>query len=123
MEQTDEQTDSEVCAQAGRRPGGVNRAIREINQSVLHSEIGFWREMLHASDEHTPPASLERMRHALALAERRFKELFVHYKVAERIHDVRSRGDQRRGQDNVHFLPEAFRTDGATRLSENEEPE
>lgn len=48
------------------------RAAREM---LLRSEIGFWREMLAESGEALPAESLERMRQALALAERRLLQL------------------------------------------------
>jgi len=40
-----------------------------ISQALLQSEIGFWRELIESCQETDPPDSIERMRHALALAE------------------------------------------------------
>jgi hypothetical protein len=40
-----------------------------IGEALLRSEIGFWRELIESCQETDPPDSIERMRHALALAE------------------------------------------------------
>jgi hypothetical protein len=40
-----------------------------ISQALLQSEIGFWRELIESCQQTDPPDSIERMRHALALAE------------------------------------------------------
>ena len=45
------------------------------SEALLRAEIGFWRELLHESNESVPAASIERMRQALALAEHRFLRL------------------------------------------------
>jgi hypothetical protein len=53
-----------------------------INEALLHSEIGFWQEMIDSSDESMAPDQLERMQQALALAESRLAGLFRHYRQA-----------------------------------------
>ena len=44
---------------------------------VLRSEVAFWRELVRDSGEAAPPASLERMRQALALAESRLRQFYA----------------------------------------------
>ena len=53
-----------------------------INEALLHSEIGFWQEMIDSSDESMAPDQLERMQQALALAQSRLAGLFRHYRQA-----------------------------------------
>ncbi len=48
---------------------------RGINESLLKSEVTFWRQLLQACDDTTPLASIERMKYALALAECRLSDL------------------------------------------------
>lgn len=43
---------------------------------LLRAEVAFWRETIASCDADHPPASLERMRHALALAEYRLMRCF-----------------------------------------------
>jgi len=47
----------------------------EGSESLLRAEIAFWRELLSECDRSVPPESIERMRQALALAERRFLQI------------------------------------------------
>ncbi len=42
---------------------------------LLRSEIGFWRELIESCPEAAPIDSVERMNHALALAESRLADL------------------------------------------------
>jgi hypothetical protein len=71
------------------------------NEALLRSEIGFWREMIACSDDSQPPEYLERMQHALALAETRLLDLFTRYR------DARATGGLR--PDNVYYLSESGR--------------
>ena len=50
------------------------------NEALLRSEIGFWKELIGSRDPSIAPASVERMEHALALAEKRLAELFQKYR-------------------------------------------
>ena len=52
---------------------GVGAA--DVSEALQRAEIGFWRELLQECDHSVPPDSVERMRQALALAERRFLQL------------------------------------------------
>ena len=61
-------TDCETQASARTGPG--------INEALLRSEIGFWRELIDACNDKEPTDSVERMQQALALAESRLRELF-----------------------------------------------
>ena len=45
------------------------------DESVLASEAAFWREMIDSCDEFLKPDAIERMRHALSLAERRIADV------------------------------------------------
>lgn len=47
------------------------------SEFVLRSEVAFWRELVRDSGEAVPPESLERMRQALALAERCLRQLYT----------------------------------------------
>jgi hypothetical protein len=46
------------------------------NEAALRSEVGFWREMIRARSDALPAEAVERMRHALALAEYRLVSLY-----------------------------------------------
>jgi hypothetical protein len=48
---------------------GATGVPRGINKALLQSEIGFWRELIESCKETDPPDRIERMHHALALAE------------------------------------------------------
>jgi hypothetical protein len=50
--------------------------LQGISAALLRSEIGFWQELIEASEEPLAPGALERMEQALALAESRLKRLF-----------------------------------------------
>jgi hypothetical protein len=52
------------------------------NEALLRSEITFWKDMIAASDPTYPLESMERMQHALALAEWRLATLFREYQDA-----------------------------------------
>lgn len=45
-------------------------------ETLLRSEIAFWRDMIDSCDADHPPESLERMRQAQGLAEFRLLELY-----------------------------------------------
>lgn len=55
-----------------------------INEALLRSEIGFWREMIDSCDASQPAESVERMHQALALAESRLACLFETYQQTGR---------------------------------------
>jgi hypothetical protein len=74
----------------------------DINEARLRAEIGFWRELIDSCDEEQPPDSIERMNHALALAELRLAHLFETYQKIS--------GDGIKRPSNVFFLEEARRT-------------
>lgn len=68
-----------------------------VNETVLRSEIAFWQEMIGTSSNALPPEAVERMHHALALAEKRLSGLYdlhlsarpsnvFHLEQARRIH-------------------------------------
>ena len=50
-----------------------------LNESLLRSEISFWKELIDTCDSLQPTDSLERMRQALALAELHLSTLSSHY--------------------------------------------
>ena len=50
--------------------------LQGISAALLRSEIGFWQELIDASESPLAPDALERMEQALALAESRLKRLF-----------------------------------------------
>lgn len=52
------------------------------NEALLRSEIGFWREMIDSCESTEPRESVERMRHALALAEQRLLHVFEKHRQA-----------------------------------------
>lgn len=54
---------------------GASGVERGITEALLRTEIGFWREMIVSCRETEPPDSIERMQHALALAEMRLGHL------------------------------------------------
>jgi len=54
---------------------GDHRPSAGASEALLRAEIGFWRELLDESVHSLPADSIERMRQALALAERRFLQL------------------------------------------------
>lgn len=63
----EDEDDSANPAFAGQAAG--------VSEALLRAEIGFWRELLQECDQSVPADSVERMRQALALAERRFLQL------------------------------------------------
>jgi hypothetical protein len=63
-----EDEDDTANPAVGDRAAGVSEAL-------LRAEIGFWRELLQECEDSVPADSVERMRQALALAERRFMQL------------------------------------------------
>jgi hypothetical protein len=50
-----------------------------INEAALRSEIAFWQEMIGARGDALPVEAVERMHHALALAEKRLMELYTQH--------------------------------------------
>ena len=58
----------------GSEPTGAH-AAGAGSEALLRAEISFWRELLNESQESLTPCSVERMRQALALAERRYLQL------------------------------------------------
>lgn len=83
------QTESEINPTT---PSPVQPGIG-VNEVLLRSEIRFWRELIDTCDPEQPPDTIERMRHALALAERRLNLLFE---------AVRESGAKR--PENVYYL-------------------
>ena len=57
------------------------------NEAGLRAEIAFWKEMLEICGDETPAESRERMRFALALAEKRLESLFLDYRPPGRAGD------------------------------------
>ena len=55
-----------------------------INEALLRSEIGFWREMIDSCGKTQPAASIERMQQAMALAESKLSMLFETYQQTGR---------------------------------------
>lgn len=47
-----------------------------INETMLRSEIAFWREMIGSASNELPAEAVERMGHALALAERKLSNFY-----------------------------------------------
>ncbi len=47
-----------------------------INETMLRSEIAFWREMIGSASSEVPAEAVERMQHALALAERKLSHFY-----------------------------------------------
>jgi hypothetical protein len=45
------------------------------HETVLRSEISFWKEMIGSRSEALPPEAVERMHFALALAEKRLAQI------------------------------------------------
>ena len=68
--------DSEISG--AELPGGAHDR-RDLSETVLRSEIAFWKEMIETRCEALPPEAVERMHHALALAERRLTGLQQHF--------------------------------------------
>ena len=48
----------------------------QVSEAALRSEVGFWREMIQARSEALPAEAVERMHHAMALAEHRLVALY-----------------------------------------------
>lgn len=57
-----------------RRAGGEN-SCADLNEFHLRAEIDFWREMITSRSDALPPDAVERMHHALALAQSRLSGL------------------------------------------------
>lgn len=47
-----------------------------LNETALRCEVGFWQEMIQARGDSLPAEAVERMHHALALAEHRLLALY-----------------------------------------------
>jgi hypothetical protein len=54
---------------------GATDVERGISEAMLRTEIRFWRDMIVSCRETEPADSIERMQHALALAELRLGHL------------------------------------------------
>ena len=65
--------ESEISTDGG---AATNQAGPHVNETVLRSEIAFWQEMIGTSSDALPPEAVERMHHALALAEKRLSCLY-----------------------------------------------
>jgi hypothetical protein len=59
---------------SGQAPEGWPHCL--AGETLLRSEITFWRELLASCDGAQPPESIDRMRQALALAEYRLLSLY-----------------------------------------------
>ena len=57
----------------GRLPAWMEQGRIEF---LLRTEIAFWRDLLAGCGDAVPPASVERMHQALALAESRLQQLY-----------------------------------------------
>ncbi len=66
--------ESEISTSRG--PASADAGPR-INETVLRSEIAFWQEMIGSATSELPDEAVERMRHALALAERKLSHFYV----------------------------------------------
>ena len=71
----------------GNRQSAITEPLEEesegspLSEIALRSEVGFWREMIQARSEALPAEAVERMHHALALAEHRLVELYEGHSV------------------------------------------
>jgi hypothetical protein len=81
-----------------RQRRGLNTTAGE---SLLRSEIAFWRELLVDCDGSAPPESIERMRQALALAEQRFLQ-FCRAEQVGGVSSTRPPGTSRAGSKYLH---------------------
>jgi len=63
-------------------------ASGEAMEVMLRSEIGFWRELIESCPEAHPTDSVERMNHALALAESRLADLLGSCKPMANVHHL-----------------------------------
>ncbi len=80
----------------------LQRSGPDTNEALLRSEIGFWREMIASSEGKQTPECIERMHHALALAESKLRQLFeVHQEATREEEDCPS---------NVYRLDKTRRT-------------
>lgn len=66
-------TETKTERSAARRQDWMRHTASE---SLLRSEIAFWRQMIESCDADHPPQSLERMQQALGLAEYRLLQLY-----------------------------------------------
>ena len=73
---------AETETATAEQPGDEHSRI-DINETVLRSEIAFWQEMIGSRRDALPPEAVERMHHALALAERRLSGLYACYPNAD----------------------------------------
>jgi hypothetical protein len=67
---------------------GACSVERGISEAMLRTEIGFWRDMIVSCRDTEAPDNLERMQHALALAELRLGDLCAH--VAPNVFPIES---------------------------------
>ena len=59
-----------------KKPTGTIRGGHDDAEILLRAEVAFWREIIGSCDADYPPASLERMQQALALAEYRLMRCY-----------------------------------------------
>ena len=55
-----------------RRPAG-QVDLGPVGRAALQAEIRFWEDMIETRGHCLPPEAVERMQHAMALAERRLR--------------------------------------------------
>ena len=71
----------------------------QANETALRSEVGFWREMIQARSDALPAEAVERMHHALALAEHRLVALYGRrHELANASHRSSGRPDRSSGR-------------------------
>jgi len=85
------------------------RHANGIKESLLRSEICFWKDMIASCDPAQALESLERMEQALALAESRLAILFRDYQHAT-------------SSESLHKLPSNVYSISSTRLSRERNP-
>ena len=81
---------------------GLETLLRPVTgETLLRYEIGFWRELLSIEDSTAPTESVERMRQALALAERRLQDWYADSSGPEGSND-RQRGTSCDRKPSLH---------------------
>lgn len=66
---------------------GLRRSGLDMNEALLRSEVGFWREMIESSEGMQTPECIERMHQARALAESKLRLLLELHQEATRAED------------------------------------
>ena len=59
----------------------AGESCEPVNEALLRTEIGFWRELIDSCDGTQAPESIERMHQALALAEHKLCILFAAHRA------------------------------------------